>query len=89
MSADLDAGRPRTDLWPMWDALECPTLLIRGETSTVLPIALAAEMIERQPRASLLTIAGCGHQVLFRRADELANAIAEFARACDALSDVG
>jgi pimeloyl-ACP methyl ester carboxylesterase len=85
MSADLDAGRPRTDLWPMWDALLSPTLVVRGEQSVVLPAPLAAEMMERQPHASLLTIAGCGHQVLFRRPNELATAIREFARGCDAL----
>lgn len=80
MSADIEAGRPRTDLWPMWEAIACPILVVRGETSTVLPVTLAEEMMERQPRSSLLTIAGCGHQVLFRRPHELATAIAAFAR---------
>lgn len=84
MSADLAAGRPRTNLWPMWDAIACPTLVVRGETSTVLPVTLAAEMLERQPLARLLTIAGCGHQVLFRRPGALADAVAKFARECDA-----
>jgi pimeloyl-ACP methyl ester carboxylesterase len=78
MASDLAAGAPRTDLWPMWEAIECPVLLVRGETSDVLPAALAHEMLARQPRARLQTVAATGHQVLYRRPVELAEAIAGF-----------
>ena len=81
MAADLANGAPRADLWPLWEAIECPVLLVRGETSNVLPASLAREMLERQPRATLETILGCGHQVLFQEPDLLAEAIATFANA--------
>ncbi|MBI2760842.1 MAG: alpha/beta hydrolase, partial [Chloroflexi bacterium] len=77
---DLLAGElRRLDLWPMWDALGCPTLLVRGENSDVLPVALAAEMLQRQPRARMVTVPGVGHRVPFLRPRELAHLIIAFA----------
>jgi pimeloyl-ACP methyl ester carboxylesterase len=76
---DLLAGDPRRlDLWPMWDALQCPTLLVRGEHSDVLPPALAAEMLERQPRARMVVMPGVGHRVPFHCPSELAQLLVEF-----------
>jgi pimeloyl-ACP methyl ester carboxylesterase len=83
MADDLAAGHPRMDLWAMWEAIECPTLLLRGETSTVLPTALAREMLARQSQCSLTTIPNCGHQILFHEPALLAKTIATFARSLD------
>ncbi|WP_237180828.1 alpha/beta fold hydrolase [Roseomonas haemaphysalidis] len=47
-------------LWPMWDALDRPVLLLRGETSPLLTAATAARMALK-PGVTLATIAGCGH----------------------------
>lgn len=47
--------------WHLYDRLEVPTLLLRGEASDLLPIEVAREMTRRGPRARLLEIAGCGH----------------------------
>ena len=48
-------------LWETWDAITCPVLLLRGETSELLLAETAAEMTCRGPRARLVTIPGCGH----------------------------
>ncbi len=75
----LQTGREsRLDLWPMWEAISCPALLVRGERSDVLPVAMAEEMIARQPLARLLTIPDVGHPIPLMRPAELAEAIAEF-----------
>jgi esterase len=77
---DLLAGDPRRlDLWPLWDALQCPTLLVRGEHSDVLPATLATEMLGRQPCARMVVMPGVGHRVPFHRPAELARLIVEFA----------
>lgn len=68
----------RLDLWPFWGALLCPTLLVRGESSDVLPERLAQEMLARQPRARLVTVPGIGHGIPHERPAELARAIAQF-----------
>src|SRR5579872_3997433 len=49
------------DLWRVWDAITCPVLLLRGETSYVLPRAVAEEMTRRGPKAKLVEFAGVGH----------------------------
>jgi len=48
-------------LWTYWDAITCPVLVLRGETSDLLPVSTALEMTRRGPRAELIEIAGCGH----------------------------
>lgn len=48
-------------IWNYWDMIRCPTLILRGETSDVLPEATASEMTTRGPQASLVTFDGCGH----------------------------
>jgi pimeloyl-ACP methyl ester carboxylesterase len=49
------------DLWAVYDAIKCPTLLLRGAISDVLPEATARSMTERGPRAQCLTIPAIGH----------------------------
>ena len=73
----------RLDLWPMWEALECPALLVRGEESDVLPARTAREMLARQPRAELVKVPGVAHGIPYMRPRELARAIGGFiARRC-------
>ena len=49
------------DQWEAYDAIEVPTLCLRGETSDLLLPETAEEMRRRGPRAVVVTIAGCGH----------------------------
>ncbi len=80
---DLEGGQPRRmDLWPHWDALECPTLLVRGELSRVLPEATAAEMLARLPGARGVTVAGAAHDLLRGHHAALAESMSEFLKRC-------
>lgn len=49
------------DQWDAYDAVACPTLCLRGETSDLLLPDVADAMRLRGPRASVITIPGCGH----------------------------
>lgn len=49
------------DQWEEWDAIDVPTLCLRGETSDLLLADVAEEMRKRGPRAVVVTIPGCGH----------------------------
>jgi pimeloyl-ACP methyl ester carboxylesterase len=49
------------ELWEAYDAIEAPTLCLRGENSDLLLPDTAGEMQRRGPRAVVVTIAGCGH----------------------------
>jgi pimeloyl-ACP methyl ester carboxylesterase len=46
------------NLWPLWDAIRCPTLLLRGAQSDLLSAATAAEMRARGPQCDLVEFAG-------------------------------
>lgn len=48
-------------MWAMFDAIECPTLLLRGADSDLLSRATAQAMGQRGPRASCVEFAGVGH----------------------------
>ncbi len=49
------------DLWPVWDAIPCRTLVLRGANSDLLPASVAAEMGRRGPRAEVIEIDRVGH----------------------------
>lgn len=48
-------------LWPLYDAIACPTLLLRGAQSDLLTLQTAQAMSERGPRAQVVEIPGVGH----------------------------
>ena len=48
------------DLWALWEQVKAPTLILRGESSTLLLPETAARMAEREG-ARLVTVSGCGH----------------------------
>ncbi len=49
------------DLWAAWDAVRCPTLLLRGEKSDVISREVAEAMTQRGPKARLVEFPGIGH----------------------------
>jgi pimeloyl-ACP methyl ester carboxylesterase len=52
---------PMPSLWPLYDAVKCPTLVIRGGHSDILGRDIALEMTRRGPRAELVEFDGIGH----------------------------
>ena len=59
------------DLWALYDQIQAPTLLIRGEQSDLLTEAVAREMTLRGPRAQLATIPGVGHAPSLLQTDQI------------------
>jgi pimeloyl-ACP methyl ester carboxylesterase len=53
------------DLWPIYEAIRCPTLVVRGAVSDLLTAEVHAEMGRRGPRAALAEIADVGHAPMF------------------------
>lgn len=49
------------DLWSVWDAVECPVLIIRGAESDLLSRETADAMVERADHVELVEVPGCGH----------------------------
>jgi pimeloyl-ACP methyl ester carboxylesterase len=59
-------------LWAAFDAIRCPTLLIRGELSDLLSRATAEEMTRRGPKPQLAEIPGVGHAPTLMHAHQIA-----------------
>jgi len=48
-------------VWSYWDAIRCPTLVLRGAESDLLLPSTVREMARRGPRAAVVEFSGCGH----------------------------
>jgi pimeloyl-ACP methyl ester carboxylesterase len=60
------------ELWQVYDAVRCPTLLLRGELSDLLSRDTAGEMTRRGPKAKVAEIRGVGHAPTLLHADQIA-----------------
>jgi pimeloyl-ACP methyl ester carboxylesterase len=58
-------------LWPLWDAISCPTLVLRGAQSDLLLSETASEMTRRGPKAQLKEFDGVGHAPALMVADQI------------------
>jgi pimeloyl-ACP methyl ester carboxylesterase len=59
-------------LWPVWDAVSCPTLVLRGKQSDLLLRDTAEEMTRRGPKARLVELDGIGHAPALMAGDQIA-----------------
>lgn len=66
------AAQDEAALWAAWDAIRCPTLLVRGEHSDLLSRETAQQMTQRGPRPRLVEIPGVGHAPTFVHDDQIA-----------------
>ena len=64
-------------LWPFWDPIRCPVLLLRGKESDLLLSETAREMTTRGPKAKLVEFAGIGHAPMLMAADQI-NVVRQF-----------
>jgi len=69
---NAEKERKDMDLWKVYEAIRCPTLLVRGEHSDLLTRETAAQMAGRGPRARLVEMKGVGHAPTFMHADQIA-----------------
>lgn len=58
-------------LWAAYDAIRCPTLLVRGAESDLLSPETAQAMTVRGPRAQVVELPGVGHAPTFVHADQI------------------
>jgi pimeloyl-ACP methyl ester carboxylesterase len=60
------------ELWHLYDAVRCPTLLVRGEHSDVVSRHTAAEMARRGPKAKVAEVRGVGHAPTLLQPEQIA-----------------
>lgn len=78
LSYDQRLGEPMkrgpledVDLWPVWDQIRCPVLVLRGVQSDLLLPETAAEMTRRGPGAEVVEIDGTGHAPALMAKDQI------------------
>lgn len=59
------------DLWPVYEAVRCPTLALRGAESDLLPADTLAAMAVRGPCARTVEFAGVGHAPMLMDAAQI------------------
>jgi pimeloyl-ACP methyl ester carboxylesterase len=60
------------ELWPLYDAIRCPTLVLRGEHSDLLARDTTLQMAARGPKARVVEIKGVGHAPTLMQPDQIA-----------------
>jgi pimeloyl-ACP methyl ester carboxylesterase len=60
------------ELWPQWDAITSPTLILRGAESDILRHADAEAMTQRGPVARYVEFPGIGHAPALMAEDQIA-----------------
>ncbi len=59
------------ELWPLYDVIHCPTLVLRGAQSDLLRRETAEEMTRRGPKARLVEVPGVGHAPMLLDAGQI------------------
>lgn len=59
------------NLWPFWDTITCPTLVLRGGDSDLLLKETVAEMQTRGPHTRVVEFAGIGHAPMLMADDQI------------------
>ena len=65
------AAAGEAQLWAAYDAIKCPTLLLRGAQSDLLTPETAKAMTERGPRARFVEFEGVGHAPMLIQPDQM------------------
>jgi len=67
------ASMPKGDMeiWSIYDAIRCPTLVIRGANSDLLAKQTVQEMTQRGPKAKAVEIPNVGHAPTLMHADQI------------------
>jgi pimeloyl-ACP methyl ester carboxylesterase len=59
------------ELWPLYDAVRCPTLVMRGALSDLLSSQTARAMAQRGPKAKVVEIPAVGHAPSLLHPDQI------------------
>ena len=71
IAVPLGRASSPTDLWPLWDAIQCPTLVLRGAQSDLFSQGTAQAMAARGPRPRVVEFAGVGHAPMLQSHEQI------------------
>ena len=73
-----DTTPPADDLWPFVRGINCPTLVVRGSDTDILPLDGARQMVEAMPATQLVEVQQAGHMVFEDNPDDFLAAVRGF-----------
>jgi pimeloyl-ACP methyl ester carboxylesterase len=65
-------AEPAADLWPLWESIMQPTLILRGSYSDLLSEDTVEKMLRTHPHSQAVTIAATGHAPMLMDAPTIA-----------------
>lgn len=69
---------PQADLWPVLAQIPCPTLVVRGMETDLLPLEVAQRMVRELPQGQLVEIPKAGHMVFEDNPEDFITAVRKF-----------
>jgi pimeloyl-ACP methyl ester carboxylesterase len=73
-----DRRPPQDDLWPAIANIPCPTLIVRGTETDVLPVQVAQRMVQGMPKAQLAHVERAAHMVMEENPEGFLRAVRDF-----------
>ncbi|MCD6035605.1 MAG: alpha/beta hydrolase [Rickettsiales bacterium] len=70
-SLSEDGSIPDVEMWPIWEHVNCPTLIVRGEKSDTLLAETVLEMQARKPGTAAITFPNIGHAPALLEASQI------------------
>jgi esterase len=73
-----DGHPPQEDLWPAIATIPCPTLIVRGLETDVLPLHVAQRMVQVMPKAQLAHVEQAAHMVMEENPEGFLRVVRDF-----------
>ena len=73
-----DRRPPQEDLWPAIAQIPCPTLIVRGMETDVLPLQVAQRMVQIMPKAQLAQVERAAHMVMEENPEGFLRVVRDF-----------
>jgi pimeloyl-ACP methyl ester carboxylesterase len=73
-----DRRPPPEDLWPAIATIPCPTLIVRGMETDVLPLQVAQRMVQVMPKAQLAHVERAAHMVMEENPEGFLRVVRDF-----------
>jgi esterase len=73
-----DRRPPQEDLWPAITHIPCPTLIVRGMETDVLPLDVAQRMLQVMPKAQLAQVERAAHMVMEENPEGFLRVVRDF-----------
>jgi pimeloyl-ACP methyl ester carboxylesterase len=73
-----DRRPPQEDLWPAIATIPCPTLIVRGLETDVLPLHVAQRLVQVMPKAQLAHVEQAAHMVMEENPEGFLRVVRDF-----------